>query len=598
MASIFACTPIILSAHDIERNGIFYNLNKAAKTATVTYFGDKNTSARYVGEVRIPSHITANGVKYAVTAIGSYAFSGCKKLTYIFVPATVKTIGKQAFKDCTGLKSVVAGDVEKYNKIKLEDEYSSPDRYTDGVVVVASSVRFTTPVIIKDDPEPSKPSTTAGETRLSTTKQDGTTVSITAPAITRDEPAPSKPAEQETEKDQVFFIDTPFTIEKKPKSTGIPAADRYAARLLFGQEYDNIEQAYDQFKQLWRKQGLDGTTRSTWRKISFSVDREYASSNQRFACYHVKASLSGSIQLSKVPQTQQGQMLKKQYFTLSNGVNHYFIVDLQKNELVGIDEAFLPAVAAKLKALFGDEVSLYAEDRCLQLLSSKGEGRFIFSQVSEKNFTDYFKQLVGWSELGNIPTPEFLHGQQGLNDYFRKSLTLASEKQSADMVTVSLIVREDGSVMQPTIEQGANIAPSKLLELCSKMPKWKPAYEGGKPVAREASFTLRIGQKVYDVVEQMPSFPGGQGALFQYMSSNIKYPEEAEENGRQGRVICSFVVERNGDITDVSVVKSVDPDLDNEAVRVISSMPRWIPGRINGKPVRVKYSVPVTFRLQ
>lgn len=104
--------------------------------------------------------------------------------------------------------------------------------------------------------------------------------------------------------------------------------------------------------------------------------------------------------------------------------------------------------------------------------------------------------------------------------------------------------------------------------------------------------------KVFDVVEVMPSFPGGQGALFEWLSKNIKYPVVAEENGVQGRVIVTFVVERNGSITDVQVVKSVDPSLDKEAVRVVKAMPHWIPGKQNGSAVRVKFTVPVTFRLQ
>jgi protein TonB len=104
--------------------------------------------------------------------------------------------------------------------------------------------------------------------------------------------------------------------------------------------------------------------------------------------------------------------------------------------------------------------------------------------------------------------------------------------------------------------------------------------------------------KVFDVVEQMPQFPGGPQALFEYLSKNIKYPVVAEENGIQGRVIVTFVVERDGSITDVKVAKSVDPSLDKEAQRVVRSMPHWIPGKQNGAAVRVKYTVPVTFRLQ
>ena len=104
--------------------------------------------------------------------------------------------------------------------------------------------------------------------------------------------------------------------------------------------------------------------------------------------------------------------------------------------------------------------------------------------------------------------------------------------------------------------------------------------------------------KVFDVVEQMPSFPGGQGALLEYLASHVKYPVVAQENGVQGRVVVSFIVEKDGSITDVRVVRSVDPSLDREAQRVVSSMPRWTPGKQNGSAVRVKYTVPVTFRLQ
>jgi protein TonB len=104
--------------------------------------------------------------------------------------------------------------------------------------------------------------------------------------------------------------------------------------------------------------------------------------------------------------------------------------------------------------------------------------------------------------------------------------------------------------------------------------------------------------KIFTVVEQMPSFPGGEAALMQYLSKNIKYPPFAEENNIQGRVICTFVVERDGSVSDIRIARSVDPSLDKEAIRVVSGMPKWIPGRQNGQMVRVKYTLPVTFRLQ
>lgn len=107
-----------------------------------------------------------------------------------------------------------------------------------------------------------------------------------------------------------------------------------------------------------------------------------------------------------------------------------------------------------------------------------------------------------------------------------------------------------------------------------------------------------VTNKVFDVVEVMPSFPGGQGALMSYLNSHTKYPVVAQENGVQGRVTVSFVVERDGSITDVHVVRSVDPSLDREAARVVSSMPNWQPGKQNGSAVRVKFNVPVQFKLQ
>ena len=104
---------------------------------------------------------------------------------------------------------------------------------------------------------------------------------------------------------------------------------------------------------------------------------------------------------------------------------------------------------------------------------------------------------------------------------------------------------------------------------------------------------------IFMVVETMPEFPGGQQALFKYLGENVKYPVIAQENGIQGRVICQFVVNRDGSIVDVVVVRSSgEPSLDKEAVRVINSMPKWKPGKQRGKPVRVKYTVPVNFRLQ
>jgi TonB family protein len=106
------------------------------------------------------------------------------------------------------------------------------------------------------------------------------------------------------------------------------------------------------------------------------------------------------------------------------------------------------------------------------------------------------------------------------------------------------------------------------------------------------------GNKPFDVVEQMPQFPGGPAALMEYLSKNVRYPEEAHKNGVQGRVIATFVVEKDGSITEARIARSVDNLLDAEALRVVNAMPKWTPGMQKGEPVRVKYTIPITFKLQ
>ena len=105
-------------------------------------------------------------------------------------------------------------------------------------------------------------------------------------------------------------------------------------------------------------------------------------------------------------------------------------------------------------------------------------------------------------------------------------------------------------------------------------------------------------EEIFVVVEDQPEFPGGMSALMKFLGDNIRYPVIAQENGIQGRVITNFVVERDGSITDVQVVRGQDPSLDKEAVRVIKTMPKWKPGQQRGKAVRVRFTLPVVFRLQ
>lgn len=104
--------------------------------------------------------------------------------------------------------------------------------------------------------------------------------------------------------------------------------------------------------------------------------------------------------------------------------------------------------------------------------------------------------------------------------------------------------------------------------------------------------------KVYEVVEQMPVFPGGQQALMTYLKDNVKYPKDMIDKGAQGRVVVSFVIDKEGNVTDVKVAYSVSKQFDEEAMRVIRAMPKWVPGKQKGKNVSVRYNIPVSFRLK
>jgi protein TonB len=105
-------------------------------------------------------------------------------------------------------------------------------------------------------------------------------------------------------------------------------------------------------------------------------------------------------------------------------------------------------------------------------------------------------------------------------------------------------------------------------------------------------------EKIFTAVEQAPKFPGGDAEMYKWLSNHIRYPEQAAQNNIQGRVTVQFVVEKDGSIGEVKVVRGKDPDLDKEAVRVVKSMPKFVPGKMNGQAVRVWFTLPINFKLQ
>ena len=195
----------------------------------------------------------------------------------------------------------------------------------------------------------------------------------------------------------------------------------------------------------------------------------------------------------------------------------------------------------------------------------------------------------------------------------------AIEKGIQGRVIVQMIVERDGTITNANVVRGVDpLLDKEALRVVNLSPKWKPGMQRGQAV--RVKYTLpvmfRLGEAadnkeadtqqevkvdengIHQVCEEMPEFPGGMQECMKWLGKNIKYPTTAQEKGIQGRVIMQFVVERDGSITEPKVVRGVDPDLDKEALRVISIMPNWKPGKHKGEAVRVKYTLPVMYRLQ
>ena len=207
--------------------------------------------------------------------------------------------------------------------------------------------------------------------------------------------------------------------------------------------------------------------------------------------------------------------------------------------------------------------------------------------------------------------PSFPGGDAELLKYIATNIKYPKESQDngeQGRVICSFIVGRDGSVNNPEVLRGVTpLLNEEAVRVINTMPRWNPGMQRGKAVAVKYTvpITFRLKSPVEEmkeetltVVDVMPQYPGGDRELLKFIAHSIKYPTDAQEAGVQGRVICSFVVDKKGNIVEPKIIRGIDPSLDAEALRVIGMMPRWTPGRQDGKAVRVLYTVPITFRLQ
>lgn len=227
-----------------------------------------------------------------------------------------------------------------------------------------------------------------------------------------------------------------------------------------------------------------------------------------------------------------------------------------------------------------------------------------FIILTVKNFVDEQRAKVAMTQVAELTN----------YDQPKKKAEVKQKKVEVEPERVVERVKSSIKFTAPVIKKDEEVKPDEELKTQDELMSTKTAIgtfdvkgnddangeilKAKEVIAEPEPPKHEEENKVFDIVEQQPLFPGGPAALMKYLSENTKYPVVAQENGVQGRVTVQFVVEKDGSISDVHVLRGVDPSLDKEAVRVVKSMPRWTPGKQNGITVRVNYRVPVLFRLE
>lgn len=200
--------------------------------------------------------------------------------------------------------------------------------------------------------------------------------------------------------------------------------------------------------------------------------------------------------------------------------------------------------------------------------------------------------------------PEYPGGMEGVIAFCTENLKYPVQAEEVGMegrVLVSFVIEKDGSVADVTVEESADsLLDAEAVRVISAMDNWTPGQnEAGEAVRVRMVVPVNFmldGSR--DDVDQLPEFPGGLEAYVKFMQDNLNYPKECEEKGEEGRVLVEVLIDKEGNVTNVELKKSVNELLDAEALRVVKSMPKWTPGQDGGEAVDVKYVIPVTFRLQ
>jgi len=326
------------------------------------------------------------------------------------------------------------------------------------------------------------------------------------------------------------------------------------------------------------------------------------------------------------------------------------IVEDKKTPLVVIDGQISTKKLDEIDAKAIEAISVIPAETATKLWGSKGENGAVM--ITMKKGDDDEKAFEVVEKM-----PAFPGGDKALLEFLSKNIKYPVEAQKKGLqgrVVVNFIVEKNGSINHANVIRSVDpLLDAEALRVVQSMPNWTPGMHNGKAVRVKYNIPVLFqlngpaaktdGQTapaprpadsptaqpsassdeiLYEDLEQKPEFPGGMKAMMEYLSSNVKYPVEAQKMGEQGRVIVGFIVEKDGTVSNAKVVKSnrytlveiekdgtvvkkletsegpVIHELEAEALRVVQSMPKWMPGKLNGKAVRVKYNLPVSFRLQ
>ena len=239
---------------------------------------------------------------------------------------------------------------------------------------------------------------------------------------------------------------------------------------------------------------------------------------------------------------------------------------------------------------------------------------FLLAQGTMAQTTDTSDCDFWWPEdeqvMGGVPEqmPNFPGGETALMKYISEHLVYPQEAKDAGVegrVFVGVVVMEDGNLACAKVLKGLGYGCDEAaLEVFEGMPNWMPAMQRGKAICYPYEVPVffchkqEVVEEIINAVENMPEYPGGFDAMFDFINANLVYPQEAIDAGIEGRVFVGFVVEKDGSVSSIKLLRGIGYGCDEAAMDVVRKMPKWKPATQRGKPVRVQYQLPFNFKLE